>query len=79
MRWPWQKQVEKRESAPFTDAVVAAIEAQAGGQRPAIRAQSQHSRPPPDSMRGPSQRRPSNRNPPAVLSRHRSWRWWGGI
>ena len=31
MRWPWQKQVEKRESAPFTDAVVAAIEAQAGG------------------------------------------------
>ena len=30
MRWPWQK-VEKRESQPFTDAIVAAIEAQAGG------------------------------------------------
>ena len=30
MRWPWQK-VEKRESQPFTDAIVAAIQAQAGG------------------------------------------------
>ena len=31
MRWPWQKQVERRDSQPFTDAIVAAIEAQAGG------------------------------------------------
>ena len=31
MRWPWQEKKEKRESAPFTDAIVAAIAAQAGG------------------------------------------------
>ena len=31
MRWPWQEKKEKRESVPFTDAIVAAIAAQAGG------------------------------------------------
>ena len=31
MRWPWQEKKEKRESQPFTDAIVAAIAAQAGG------------------------------------------------
>ena len=31
MRWPWSKP-EKRESLPFTDAVVSALAAQAGGQ-----------------------------------------------
>ena len=31
MRWPWQGKKEKRESVPFTDAIVAAIAAQAGG------------------------------------------------
>ena len=30
MRWPWQEKKEKRESVPFTDAIVAAIAAQAG-------------------------------------------------
>ena len=29
--WPWQEKKEKRESVPFTDAIVAAIAAQAGG------------------------------------------------
>lgn len=33
MRWPWSKrEPEKRESVPFTDAVVAALQAQASGQ-----------------------------------------------
>ena len=32
MRWPWQREPEKRESLPFTDAVVAALTAQASGQ-----------------------------------------------
>ena len=33
MRWPWTKaEPEKRESLPFTDAVVAALAAQAAGQ-----------------------------------------------
>ena len=33
MRWPWSKgEPEKRQSAPFSDAVVAALAAQAGGQ-----------------------------------------------
>ena len=31
MRWPWQREPEKREAVPFTDAVVAALTAQAGG------------------------------------------------
>ena len=31
MRWPWQHEPEKREAVPFTDAVVAALTAQAGG------------------------------------------------
>ena len=31
MRWPWQPKREKRESAPFTDAIVAAIQAEAAG------------------------------------------------
>ena len=32
MRWPWQREPEKRQSVPFTDAVVAALTAQASGQ-----------------------------------------------
>ena len=31
MRWPWQREPERREAVPFTDAVVAALTAQAGG------------------------------------------------
>ena len=31
MRWPWQREPEKRQSVPFTDAVVAALTAQASG------------------------------------------------
>ena len=31
MRWPWQREPERREAVPFTDAVVAALSAQAGG------------------------------------------------
>ena len=31
MRWPWQREPEKRQSIPFTDAVVAALTAQASG------------------------------------------------
>ena len=31
MRWPWQEKKEKRESVPFTDAIVATLAAQAGG------------------------------------------------
>ena len=30
--WPFRPKIEKRESIPFTDAVVAALAAQAGGQ-----------------------------------------------
>ena len=32
MRWPWARKPERRESVPFTDAVVAALSAQASGQ-----------------------------------------------
>ena len=31
MRWPWQREPEKRQSIPFTDSVVAALTAQASG------------------------------------------------
>ena len=31
MRWPWQREPERRQSVPFTDAVVAALTAQASG------------------------------------------------
>ena len=32
MRWPWARKPERRDSVPFTDAVVAALTAQASGQ-----------------------------------------------
>ena len=31
MKWPWSREPERRQSQPFTDAVVAALAAQAGG------------------------------------------------
>ena len=36
MRWPWQSRVERRESVPFTDAIVAALSSR--GSRAASRA-----------------------------------------